>query len=125
MKNTYGTVPEDEPFSDYSYSAALDELVSEKTVSIDKANNHGYVHQKYLSHKEPNINDLSEKELKILDDVIEDITKNHTASSISELTHNDIWSMAENRERIPLCTIFTHTLGNITNKDIEWGLNGC
>lgn len=44
MKNTYGTVPEDEPFSDYSYSAALDELVSEKTVSIDKANNHGYVH---------------------------------------------------------------------------------
>jgi hypothetical protein len=44
----------------------------------------------------------------------------HTASSMSELSHDIIWEAAEIGEEIPLYTYFASRFGEINEEDIQW-----
>lgn len=99
---------------------SLEQLEQEGFLSITEKPAYGYTKREYVSLKSPNIDIFKSHEISLIDEVIETITKNHTATSISELTHDDIWEMAEIGETIPYETIMVARLGEIDENDIAW-----
>lgn len=98
----------------------LEKLRNEGALSIAEKPMYGYTKREFVSLKEPNIDFFKAHEISLIDEVIETITNNHTATSISELTHDDIWEMAEIGEAIPYETIMVANLGEIDENDIAW-----
>ena len=45
---------------------------------------------------------------------------NHTATSISEETHDLIWSLAQMGEEIPYETVFASRTSEIDETDVAW-----
>lgn len=89
------------PFSTH-LKAAVSELKNENRLhqSIEKTEI-GEKHS-FIGKGETNLVALSDRERSILDSYIDEICKGHTASSISEKSHDAIWEMAEMFEPIPL-----------------------
>lgn len=81
---------------------------------------HGFLQKQLISLSSCDDSFLTEAQRKIIDDIIEKICKNYTASSISELTHDDLWSMAQDGEEIPLYAVFSFKPGEIHDRDIDW-----
>lgn len=63
---------------------------------------------------------FSADELKLVNDIQEYICEDHTAGSISDLTHDDIWKMAELEKQIPYEAILVSSLDRVTKEDLEW-----
>ena len=68
----------------------------------------------------PDISMFKPEEISIVDDVLREVCFNHTASSISIATHDDIWKLAEIGEEIPIETAFASELAEITEDDVKW-----
>lgn len=98
----------------------LEQLKSEGVLDITEKPVYGFTKREYVSLKEPNIDIFKPHEISLIDEVIDTITCGHTATSISELTHDDIWEMAEIGEIIPYETIMVANLGEIDENDIAW-----
>jgi len=80
----------------------------------------GRKQEKLISLTEPNIKDFSPEEISLSDSIIEDICFNHTAQSISELTHDEVWEAAEIGEQLPLFVVFARNKGEINENDVAW-----
>ncbi len=115
VKRQHGPVPE---FS--VLCKCLEELEYEELIKVSESEFYGRVKRDFVSRKSPEKEKLENINTELLDSVIEDICTNHTANSISELSHDEIWEMADNGEEIPLYTVFSHTPGYITDEDIRW-----
>jgi uncharacterized phage-associated protein len=113
LKRQFGPVPA-------NILSSIETLVTEDKIEVTEANFHSYVQKRYVSKSEAETEFMSKEQHELVDDVIELICNNHTASSISELSHNDIWEMANDGEEIPMFTAFTIKPGNITEDDIIW-----
>ena len=72
---------------------------------------------------QPDLSHFSGPEISMVDGIMNYICENHTATSISEATHNIIWEAAEIGEEIPLYTIFAAQKAEVTPDDIAWALN--
>ena len=86
---------------------------------IEEVEYYGRRKRQYVALNEPDISTFSKDEVRVMDEVIEAVTKGHTAASISDLTHDDIWKLAEIGEEIPLHTVLASRLGEITEEDIS------
>jgi hypothetical protein len=62
---------------------------------------------------------LNPTERKIVDDTITFVTEQHTATSISRLSHDHIWHAAEDGEEIPHFTVFANP-DDVTEEEMEW-----
>ncbi len=113
IKNNYGPMPE-------NVNEVLIELENEGSVKRTSIDFHGYTQTQFNVIGEPSNHSLDGKTKDIIKDVAMSIMDGHTASSISELTHDGIWNMATYGEEIPLYTIFSRAQGNILKSDIEW-----
>jgi len=102
---------------------ALDELQSEGVLQVNKTNFHGWPKTKYTSLKHPSIEGFTPDQIALVDDMINIVCNDHTAMSISNLSHTDIWEVAEIGEDLPHYTMFMCESGEIDEADIEWAKN--
>ncbi len=99
----------------------LDELESESKIVIRSIELFGgYAKKEFISLIRPSLEGFSAEEISIVDSLLEIICENHTATSISEASHDRIWELAEIGETIPYNTVFAAHLDEIDEDDIEW-----
>jgi hypothetical protein len=68
----------------------------------------------------PEVNSLfSPQELKTVDYWIEHIDKDHTASSISDETHDYAWQIAKTGEELPLNAIFANRIREPSDEEMQ------
>jgi len=113
LKRQFGPVPS-------RILATLENLQANSLITVREANYLGYAKKEYISNSEPDISVFSSDEISLIDDVIGSVTQKHTARSISDLTHNDVWEMAGIGETIPYESIFVSRLGEIDEIDVTW-----
>jgi hypothetical protein len=112
VKRQFGPVPT-------AIVPVLEELQREGALVVRDVEYFGKPKKEYISLREPELKDFNADEISIVDGVTEVICEQYTAASISELTHDDIWQMAEIGEEIPLETVFA-VKGEVTEGDIAW-----
>jgi hypothetical protein len=98
----------------------LSELESEKTLLIRDASFYGFPKKEFISLKAPVLGDsFTREEISIVDLVIGEVCNEHTAKSISKISHDAIWEMAEIGEDLPFYTVLAEQ-GEITEEDVAW-----
>lgn len=76
--------------------------------------------RQFFAKREPDLKGFSADEISIVDSMIANIAFGHTATSVSELSHNRIWQIARDREAIPLSTVFSINLAPADQETMEW-----
>lgn len=112
MKQTYGPVP-------VNINEIITQLCDAGIVSTSMGPFHYFLKARFSCLKEPESSVFSPEQLLIMNEVIDDISNNHTAASISELSHNRAWSIAADNEEIPIYAILAEP-DEITDEDREW-----
>ncbi len=95
------------------------ELEKEGVLSVRETNHFGRSKKEYVVHVKATPDFLPPDERVIVDNVINHVCGDHTASSVSEATHDHIWRAAEDGEEIPLFTVFAKP-GKITDAERKW-----
>jgi hypothetical protein len=98
----------------------LKRLEKRKDIVVRPSEFHGYTKKDLIALTAPDISMFKPEEISIVDDVLREVCFNHTASSISIATHDDIWKLAEIGEEIPIETAFASELAEITEDDVKW-----
>ena len=98
----------------------LGELSNEGVLAIREVDHYGLPKREFFALKQPALTRFSPDEISLIDQSIDYVCHKHTARSISEETHDDIWKLAEIGEEIPYATVFAAQLGEITEDDIAW-----
>jgi hypothetical protein len=91
VRGPYGPVPS-------HINDVLKEMVREHLIEIRK----DAPHTRFIALAKPELFRFSEQERQSIDWWTHNIDKNHTAASISEETHDEVWEMAKMGEVLPL-----------------------
>jgi hypothetical protein len=75
---------------------------------------------KFKSLNSPNVTVFSDEELNQIDYWTNYIDKNHTASSISEESHDYGWEIAKIKEPLPFIAFSAHRVRQPNSKELEW-----
>lgn len=113
VKRQYGPVPS-------NILKTLERLERKGDISIQDVRRFGHDSKKFVSLKQPSANVFSADEKQIVDEVVEFICNNHTATSISDLSHDVIWEAAKLGEEIPVCAVLAASPGEIKKADVAW-----
>lgn len=99
--------------------SVLKELVKDDKLFIRTVDFRGYEKFEFFGKGDPDKDLFSDKELLLIDGVIKNITEDHTATSISDRSHNAIWEMAVMGEELPYEAILGRP-AKITDDDLAW-----
>jgi hypothetical protein len=81
----------------------------------------GYLQKQFIALRAPDISMFSPEQISIVDGVLQEICRNHTATSISQLSHDIVWQSAEIGEEIPMsAAAFAGGIGEIDEVDMSW-----
>lgn len=70
----------------------------------------------FIALEKPQMDSFTAEEISLVDD----ICNNHTATSMSDPSHDIIWDAATIGEEIPLRAVWASRIGELTGDDIEW-----
>jgi hypothetical protein len=112
IKRQYGPVPA-------RIVSTLHEMQNDGILTIREEAHFGKAKRKYVVHSISNGEFLQSDERAIVDRQIDHVCDQHTATSVSEATHNHIWQAAEDGEELPLYTVFAIP-GKITASERMW-----
>lgn len=113
-KDKYGPVP-------VHINAALEQLKREKKMQVrDVPYSADRKRREFVAEGRANTSLFSKEEIELVDFVRNYICEDHTADSISALTHDDLWKMAQMGERIPYEAILAFDFIPASKNDIEW-----
>lgn len=98
----------------------LEELKNEGALAIRDVEYFGRAKREFFALTEPNISLFLAQEISVVDSVAQKICGEHTAASISDLTHNEIWEMAQIGEDLPFYTVFSARRGEVGEDDLAW-----
>lgn len=107
------------PFSTHA-EKAIRRLERSGKLAERKMDIYSKTQRQFFAKEEPDLDEFSAEEISIVDGMINVICHGHTASSISELSHTRIWEIAQDREAIPLNTVFTVNLAEIDPETVNW-----
>lgn len=113
VKRQFGPVPK-------HILGVIEQLEREGAIAVTNTPYHNYAKREYVSLKVPKISIFTPQEISLVDDVINEICYNHTATSISLASHDRIWELAEIGEDLPLETVFASELDEVTEEDVKW-----
>ena len=99
----------------------LEMLEHKKAIVSRKRQSSGYFSWEYWALGEPDLSILSASEVAHIDKILYDITKNHTASSISKLTHDVLWEETEMGKPISIAAASIMPSA-ITDSDMSWAI---
>lgn len=89
-----------------SFDQAVQELITEGKIENIQQEHYRYTQEKYLALEEPELNLLSAKEIKLIDEVIEKYG-GHGATEISQISHEDMpWKASDDNEIIDYELVF-------------------
>lgn len=111
QKRRFGPVPK-------SIRPILDDLAQDGLIAIQPAQ-YEYDTTKYFSLQAPNEDALSAEEKRLAGAVIEGLL-GRTANTISERTHDLIWTAARHGEEIPLEATLVAVPGEVTPAMLDW-----
>ncbi|MGB8030674.1 MAG: type II toxin-antitoxin system antitoxin SocA domain-containing protein [Terracidiphilus sp.] len=97
----------------------LRELQAEGKLEIREDDFHGKKKRTFISLQDPSMEFMSEEEKRLADAATELVCEKHTATSISNKSHDHIWKAAEDGEELPFSTVFV-TPDTISDEDREW-----
>jgi len=112
IKRQYGPVPA-------GIVPTLREMERDGLVSIRNSDHFGKTKKEYVLHSISNGEFLDAHQRKLVDKMIDFVCDRHTASSVSNATHDHIWHAAADGEELPLYTVFA-VPGTITDAEREW-----
>jgi hypothetical protein len=102
--------------------SVLKELSREGNLEIQETDYFGYLKKEYIAA--PYRGDsLSPDEIRFLDEVIEFVCVNNTAKTISELSHNKAWEIAEFGQEIKYNSVFNLFPTQVSEETWEWAEN--
>jgi len=113
IRHQYGPVPS-------HIDMILDQLRREKMIEIRDSDYFGYPKRGYLAIKRPDLSLFSADEISTVDEIIEKVCRGSTARSVSEMTHNRAWKLADIGEELPYFTVFAGPPSSITQSDLDW-----
>ncbi|HLR32130.1 MAG TPA: Panacea domain-containing protein [Fodinibius sp.] len=100
----------------------LEELEKEQKVFEREQAVIDFTRHELVSVKRPDISGFTPEEIALIDEIIEIISNDHTAKSISFVTHDEAWEAARQGEEIPYYTILGKE-SKPSDKAIEWAKN--
>ena len=115
-REKYGPVPA-------GLDAALLRLARAKKLVTRRIDFHGYPKDEFISLVEPDLSNLSKEEIIFLVKLADVICNEHTARSISEVSHDIVWNSAEEGETIPMNAYLVAKAGEIRQSDMRWAKN--
>ena len=92
------------------FYATIDNLAREGKIAQKRQDLFGKEQHQFWSTSAPDLSGLTAQDVALLSEVTKEICGNHTASSISDLTHNAAWNCAEDNEEIPLSAFLVASL---------------
>jgi hypothetical protein len=98
----------------------LRKLVTEKKLIVNTVDYFGYSKRDYITLKQADSTIFSDEEQQLINKIVKLVCDEHTAGSISELSHDLIWKAAELGEEIPIYAVLASTSGNIKKKHLNW-----
>lgn len=99
---------------------ALQKLQQEGKIHIRESEHFGYKKTDFVSLQPPEEQHLNDKEREFINEIIDFVCNEHTARSISELSHGIIWEAAGLGEEIPMYAVMAGNFAPITTQDIQW-----
>ena len=101
-KNTYGPIP-------IEFTAIVNKMIADKELEKIKSRYFQREQKKYLPLREAQLDFLTAKELKLIDEVLNRLA-DRSATQISDYSHGDIpWKVTEDMEVIDYETVFYRT----------------
>jgi hypothetical protein len=100
-----------------------EKLVEEGAIAIRQDIHFGYPQTQAFALTPPNLDYFTATEISRVDEIMTDICENHSAASISAVSHDMIWEAAEIGEEIPLYAVFAAQQADVTQEDIDWALH--
>jgi len=100
--------------------SAIRELEREGLLATRMVAFQGKQKREYIASGVPDVSFLDQREMRILDEAIRNITQDHTASSISEKSHDHLWEIARVGERIPYQQQLLTRFVPLTEEDQQW-----
>src|ERR1700680_2739009 len=91
----------------------------ERKISTRNVEYYGYEKREFFALEKPDLKLFNAQEISLVDKQIQYVTEEHTATSISKESHDDIWEMARIGDEIPYYTVFSKP-AEITKDVIEW-----
>jgi hypothetical protein len=79
-----------------------------------------YQQRQFFSTAEPSLELFSASEISVVDQMIDHICYNHSASSISEVTHDKVWHSTPMNGVMPIDCIFDGLVQPASEEDLEW-----
>jgi len=113
VKRQFGPVPR-------SILVARRELVAEKKLHERTDVIAGMTGMHFTALERPDTSVFSPKELEIVDSVLSEICENHTATSISEYSHDAVWGAAKMGEVIPMFAWLAGAPAELSDDDFVW-----
>ncbi|NGX41855.1 MAG: hypothetical protein K940chlam7_00129 [Chlamydiae bacterium] len=102
MKNTYGPTP-------VEFRSIVNEMIDAGEIEQVKSKYFKKEQKKYLPHREARLEELSAREVKLIDEVIDRLADKN-ATQISEYSHGDVpWLVTEDQGIIDYETVFYRT----------------
>ena len=98
--------------------AALDNLKAGGKIFIQEPKA-PYEQKKFVSLVEPDVSCLSDEDKHVAKHALS-VVVGHTASVISESTHDIVWEAAREGEEVPIVATLAANKGEITEKAIKW-----
>jgi hypothetical protein len=111
-KRQYGPVPK-------GIMQALETLEHEQKIAKGSQNYYGRPKTMFLARSRPDLHPFDAAEIAIVDMIADVICQKHTATSISELTHDALWSEAEIGDDMSIGAASV-IAGEITPDDLDW-----
>lgn len=115
IKLQYGPVPK-------SAETAIEKLKDDGRLIVREDKVMGYSKKTFINTQKADLSEFSSDELKLVSVLTREICKNHTATSVSELSHDVVWEAAAMGETIPLSATLVSEPATITEDDKAWAL---
>ncbi|HUH84233.1 MAG TPA: Panacea domain-containing protein [Stellaceae bacterium] len=113
VKQQFGPVPG-------AILPTLRELQREAKIAVRDVEYFGRPKREFFALQRPDISMFTADDISLVDAAIDFVCENHTAASISEATHTEIWKLAEIGEEMPLRAVLAANLAEITDADVRW-----
>ena len=98
----------------------IDELVQDGSLEVSDVNYFGYKKKEFRSTRSGQTNALSSDEVAYLNDVTDFVCKEHSAKTISDMSHSLAWELAKSGEVIPYHSVFHIFPSEPTKDTIGW-----
>lgn len=98
----------------------LRELEIDGDIIVNDVDYFGFKKKEFIPTKGIDASRLSRKELDLVDDVIDFVCNKNTAKTISELSHNKAWELAEFGDVLPYNSVYQILPTQVTLDTLDW-----